>query len=258
MQNSLREMLAAGGSVIGTFVSLPDPGIVEAIGRAGYDFVLIDMEHSSIDVGTLRVLLMAADSAGVAALVRVGTLDPNPILRVLDSGAGGVVAPHVCNHVQAAALVQACRYPPGGSRGVLGASRAAAYGLVDFADHARRSDEAVLTVALIEDPEGVEQIDAIVAVDGLDVVIPGAGDLSAAMGYLGQPNHPVVRAQMDRVVQSVRGRRGPVLGCHIMDPAHLGFWRDAGARLIIYSQDTRVLAHAYRSALSAMREQLPA
>jgi len=252
--NKLREILQSGGTVFGTFVSLPEPGIVEVIGAAGYDFVVIDMEHSPIDFVQMRNMLAAADGVDLVPLVRVGTCEANPILRVLDGGAFGVMAPHVRDREHAVALVQACRYPMQGIRGVSGAPRAAGYGQVSFLEHTRRSNEEVLTVALIEDQSGVEGIEEIAAVDGLDVVFPGAGDLSASMGLIGQMQHPAVQAAVDRVAEAVRARPGLVLGHQIMDPVQMDRCRELGARMIILSQDTRILYHAYKNGLQALKK----
>lgn len=254
--NLLREILRRGKAVFGTFVSIPDPAIIEAIGYAGYDFVIIDMEHSPIDFGELRHLLAAADGVGLVPLVRVGTHQANPILRVLDSGAFGVVAPHVRNDTDAQALVRACRYPPQGIRGISGGSRAAGYGAADFLEHVEQSNREVLTIALIEDPEGVDAIEDIVAVPGLDIIWPGAGDLSAGLGLPGQPQHPRVQAKVEQVAEAVRDRRDLVLGYHIMDPAQLERCEELGARFIVLSQDSRVLFHAYRNAVTQMRQRL--
>ena len=254
-KNKLRESLQAGRRVFGTFVSTPEPAVVEMIGWAGYDFVIIDMEHSPIDFGQLPRLLAAAENVDLAPLVRVGSSAANPILRVLDSGAVGVVVAHVRNREEALATVSACRYPPLGKRGVSGASRAAGYGYNNFADHVRQSNDEVLTIALIEDQSGVESIEEIVNVPGLDVICPGAGDLSASLGLVGQPQHPTVQASVERVVQAVNARREQVLGCHVMEPSQLGRCLELGAQFIIYSQDSRVIFHAYKTALEVLRSE---
>ena len=253
--NRVKEMLRDGKPVFGTFVSLPEPGIVEAIGYAGYDFVILDMEHSPIDFGALRVLLAAADATGLVPLVRTGTIEANPILRVLDSGAMGIMVPHVRSRADAQALVSACRYPPEGQRGAIGGSRAARYGQANFAEHVRLSNDEVLTIALIEDPEGVEAIEEIVGVPGLDIICPGSGDLSAAMGYPGQPQHPAVQAQVERVAAAVRARPDRTVGYMIMAPDQIARCHELGARFIIFSQDSRVLFGAYREALTELRER---
>ncbi len=251
--NRLKKALQEGRTQFGTFVSFPEPGIVEAIGYAGYDFVILDMEHSPIDFGQLPHLLAAADQAGLTALVRVGTCAANPILRVLDSGAFGVIVPHVCTKQDAVALVQACRYPPQGIRGVNGGARAAGYGQANFVEHARQSNDEILTIALIEDGQGADNIEEIAQVPGLDVVFPGSGDLSASLGLLGQPQHPVVQEKMRHVVQAVNARPGLILAYHIMDPAQMAQCRELGARLVVLSQDSRLVFQGYRDALAKMR-----
>jgi 4-hydroxy-2-oxoheptanedioate aldolase len=254
--NPIKAKLEAGETVFGTFVSLPEPGIVEIIGAAGYDFVVIDLEHTPINVGRMRDLLSAADGAGLTPLVRVGTCDANPILRVLDAGAFGVVAPHVCGPEEARDLVRACRYPPQGVRGVSGASRAAGYGRSPFGEHVVRSNQEILTIALIEDRSGVETIDEIAGVEGLDVIFPGPGDLSASLGYIGQMKHPEVVEAVSKIAQVVHSRPGMVLGYQIMDPADMERCIELGAQLIILSQDTRVFYQAYRKGLQALRKSL--
>lgn len=251
-KNKLKVILDEGGTVFGTFVSIAEPAIVEMIGWAGYDFVIIDMEHSAIDFSQLPRLLAAAESVDIVPLVRVGTSAANPILRVLDNGAMGIVVPHVRSRADAVAVVDACRYPPIGKRGVSGASRAASYGHKAFLEHAQQSNREVLTIALVEDPSGVEAIEEIVDVPGLDIICPGAGDLSAGLGFLGQPQHPSVQASVKRVVEVVRAHSKQVLGCHVMVPSQRDNCLAQGARFVIYSQDSRVIFDAFRSALQEL------
>lgn len=252
--NPLKEKLQAGQTIYGTFVSLPEPGVVEIIGAAGYDFALIDLEHTPVDFGHLRNMLAAADAARIAPVVRVGTVAANPILRVVDSGAFGVVASHVRNREETLALVRACRYPPQGIRGVAGATRAAEYGKVDFRTHVAQSNDQVLTIALIEDYDGVESIDDIVSVDGLDLVFPGPGDLSASMGLIGQMQHPLVQEAVDRIAAAVHAQPGLMLAYQIMEPAQIGRCKDLDARMVIFAQDSRVLYRAYLGALEEMKQ----
>jgi len=254
--NPLKQRLDAGEVVFGTFVSLPEPGIVEIIGAAGYDFIVIDLEHTPIDFARMRDLLAASDGAGLTPLVRVGTCDANPILRALDGGAFGVIAPHVRGTADARALVRACRYPPQGIRGVSGASRAAGYGRSPFGDHVSRSNQQILTIALIEDQSGVETIEEIVAVEGLDMIFPGPGDLSASLGHIGQMQHPAVVEAVNHIANVVHSCPGMVLGYQIMNPADMDRCLELGAQLIILSQDTRIFYHAYQDSLLALKKGL--
>jgi 4-hydroxy-2-oxoheptanedioate aldolase len=186
----------------------------------------------------------------------VGSCEANPILRVLDSGAYGVVAPHVKTRGDAQALVDACRYPPVGIRGVNGSTRAAGYGHEKFLNHVEQSNREILTIALIEDKEGVDAIEDIVQVSGLDVICPGPGDLSASMGLLGQMQHPSVQAGVERVARAVHSRPEAVLAHFITEPGQIRRCKELQARFVILSQDTRLLFNALRGALEEMRQEL--
>ncbi len=251
--NRVKKTLKEGGTVIGTLVSIPDPAIVEIIAYAGFDFVIIDMEHSPIDFKDARNMIAAADAAGITPMVRVGTNDANLILHALDSGAMGIMMPHVINKAEALAFVNACRYPPSGIRGVNGAARAAGYGHSNFVEHARLSNEEILTIALIEDVEAVQIIEEIAAVDGLDVISPGPGDLSASMGLIGQMLDPRVQAAVSRVTSAVNERGKSVIGYYIAEPSQIKRCQELRARFVMFSQDSRILHSAYRNALQAMR-----
>jgi 4-hydroxy-2-oxoheptanedioate aldolase len=250
----LKNTLDGGGTAYGTFVSLPEPGVVEIIGAAGYDFALIDLEHTPIDFTHLRNMLAAAEAAGTSPVVRVGTVEANPILRVLDSGAYAVAASHVRNADEARALVKACRYPPLGIRGVAGATRAAGYTMAPFLEHVEQANRDVLTIALIEDQEGVESIEEITAVEGLNAIFPGPGDLSASLGLIGQTQHPRIQEAVDRIAAAVHAR-GLILAYQIMEPSQIERCKDLGARMIILSQDSRVLFRAYKGALEEMQKE---
>jgi 4-hydroxy-2-oxoheptanedioate aldolase len=200
-------------------------------------------------------MLAAGESAGLVPMVRVGTCEANPILRVLDSGAYGVMAAHVRTKDDAQALVSASRYPPVGIRGVNSSTRATGFGRDNFLEHVQQSNEEVLTIALVEDQSGVEAIEEIVEVDGLDVVLPGPGDLSASMGLLGQLQHPKVQESVARVAKAVHARPGLVLGCFVTDPSQICRCEELDARFVVFGQDSRHLFNAYQGALASMREQ---
>lgn len=254
--NPLKLAIESDRMVFGTIVSMPNPGNVEAVGHAGYDFVIIDMEHTPIDFGHVPIMLAAADATGLVPLVRVGTPDANPILRVLDSGTLGIVLSHVTSREEAEALVRACRYPPLGVRGVSGASRAAGYGRADFLEHVEMSNQEILTIALIEDAKGAEAIDDIASVDGLDVLFPGPGDLSASLGLLGRHDHPTVEQYVDRIAKAARSRDGVGLAYYISNPPQIRRCQELGVQLVVLAQDSRMLFNAYRDALSAMQDLL--
>jgi len=169
-----------GGEVtIGTFAAIPHPVAIEVTAASGVDFICIDWEHAQIGRERIEDLVRAADVHGVPAMVRVPGHEPESIAAVLDAGAAGVLVPRVSTAEQARAAVQATRYPPVGARGV-GPGRAAAYGY-RIPDYLASANENLLLAIQVETAEGLANIDAIAAVDGVDVIFIGPGDLSVSI-----------------------------------------------------------------------------
>ena len=176
---SLRHRLDAGENLVGALVRMPADEVVEMLGVAGHDFVLIDCEHGSADLGALRHHVTAAESFGLPVLVRTGADDTPFLLRALDLGVQGVIAPHVDDVEDAARLVRATRYPPQGERGFATYSRAGRYGAVTGDEHRQRAAD-VLVIAMIESPTAVDAVADITAVPGIDGYLIGTADLGAA------------------------------------------------------------------------------
>lgn len=178
---SLRQRLDAGESLTGALVRMPSEEIVEMLAVAGHDYVLIDCEHGSADLGALRQHITAAESFGLPVLARCGSGDSSFLLRALDLGVQGIVAPHVDSADEAARLVRAVRYPPHGSRGFATYSRAGRYGALSGEKHVERAAE-VLLVVMIESPDAVAATPEITAVPGVDGYLVGTSDLRASRG----------------------------------------------------------------------------
>ncbi len=176
------------------------PQMVELIGFQGLDYVMIDLEHSDgIGRSEMNTLIRAADTAGIPALVRVANLNPDGILQALDAGAIGVVAPHISSRADAEALVRAAKYAPEGHRGVCPQIRAARFGgYAAWNDYWPIANEETMVIALIEDPEGMDDIDAIAATPGVDAIWIGTADLGQAMGLGFDPGHPDLIAAQAR------------------------------------------------------------
>ena len=175
---SLRHRLKAGRRLVGALVRMPAEELVEMLAAAGHDFALIDCEHGSADLGALRHHISAAESFGLPVLVRTGADDAAFVLRALDLGAQGVIAPHVDSVEDAVRLVRSVRYPPSGGRSFAMYSRAGKYGSLTPEDHRRRAED-VLVVAMIESPAAVDATFAITAVPGIDGYLIGTSDLNA-------------------------------------------------------------------------------
>jgi 2-keto-3-deoxy-L-rhamnonate aldolase RhmA len=193
-------LLRSGNPVLGTFVGIPSPALVEMCGHAGLDFVVIDNEHGPAGIETTEHLIRAARAANVAPIVRTQEAD---ILRVLDVGASGIQVPQVESAAQAARIVAAAKYPPVGTRGAAFSTRAAGYGFFGGDPHIAASNEGTVVVIMVETREGVKNLDAILDVPGVDAVFIGPNDLSFAMGYPGKPGTPEVAATIERCIRRI-------------------------------------------------------
>ena len=241
-ERTLKARLAAGNLVVGTFVKTPSPIVVEVLGMTALDCLCLDAEHAPFDRGSLDGCIHAARAAGMEVLVRVPTGAPEHILQVLDCGATGVVVPHVRSVAEAEAVVKAARYGERG-RGYAGSSRAAGYTTLPMAAHRKNSAERTVIVAQIEDPEAVENVEAIAAVAGLDALFVGRVDLTVAYGAESQDDPRVVSA-VERVCAAARNAGKPA-GMFLARVEDAAYWRDRGASLFLLGSDhTFLLAGA--------------
>jgi len=216
--NRTKEKLRAGGIVLGVFVGIPAPRLVELCGLAGYDYVVIDAEHGPIDFGAAENLIRAADATGITPIVRVPDHLPKTILRYLDAGAQGIMAPQVNTVAAAKAIVSAVKYAPVGMRG-LGPGRAAAYGQRGpLSDYARDSNEQTLIIAQLEHVDAQKEIKELVRVEGIDAYEIGTADLSQSLGYPGETSRSEVQDVVNRFVKEVLDA-GSVIGDSVGSPA---------------------------------------
>lgn len=250
---SLAARMRDGACVYGLFVFSPDPAHTEIAGRAGFDFVIVDLEHAPLGIADVVAHVRAADAAGIATIVRVADNAPAAAARLLDAGAAGIVFPHVgLSQNETAAATRALRYAPAGERPACTGVRAAGYGLDDFGDYATRSNASALAIGLIEDAAAVARIDDVLSSAQLDVVLPGPGDLAASLGLPGQLEHPRVRAEVDRIVDAAEARRDCHVGAYVRSVEEAAEWRRRGARFIAYSIDYRILATTLRDIRNGM------
>jgi 4-hydroxy-2-oxoheptanedioate aldolase len=252
--NSVKTKLRRGDPVVGTFSFFGDPAAIEIMGGTGLDFIVIDSEHTARGIESIAGLLRAADCVDLPVIVRVGGAEPNPILRVLDAGALGIMVPHLETPEEARSAVAAARYPPGGSRGAFSISRATRYGAVPFAEHVERSNSEIMVVGLIESRAGVNNIEEILDA-GIEVIIVGRGDLSTEMGLPGQPRHPEVLAATDAVTRAVSRRRGPWLGATVGAVGEVGAWTAAGCMVFVYQSDHIALRSGFSDAVPKVHSE---
>jgi 4-hydroxy-2-oxoheptanedioate aldolase len=248
----LKARLAAGRTVIGTWVNSAAPEVVETLGLAGFDVVVLDLEHGEFGPEALPGLLRAAAAGGTHALVRASHLAPSEIGRALDAGAEGVVVPNLEDPEQVAMVVAAAHYPPDGTRGAAPNVRAAGYGITPFAAYRERAEADVLVVAQVEGPRALDRIEALLAVPGVDVLFIGPFDLSQHLGVPGRTDHPLVVEAMHGVVEAA-GARGVATGTWAPSVAQAGTWIEAGVRFVTVSSSTAMFTEAATSTVSALR-----
>lgn len=236
--NRFKQQLTEAGTTYGIFVSLADPVCAEISARAGFDWIIIDTEHAPNDLRDVLVQLQAVEAVNCDVMVRPMTGDRTIIKRLLDVGAQTILAPMVDTAEEAAELVASLRYPPEGKRGVAG-GRAAGWGRVD--GYFTKADAQTCLVAQIETVEGLRNIEAISAVDGVDALFVGPSDLAASLGFLGQAGHPdVVAAVVDALERIVAS--GKPAGVYAATTDMAATYEQAGASFITVGVDTYILA----------------
>ena len=202
--NRMKEKLRAGNAVFGVSVMIPSPQIVEMIGAAGFDWVLLDCEHGTLTLESVELMAMAAEACGITAIARPMTRSAEHILQVLDRGVMGVQVPHVTNAAEARAAIAAVKYHPEGRRGLAAGTRAANYDAHGtLADYVKAANDATLIAIQIEDKAAIANIDELLQVDGIDVFFIGPSDLSQSMGHPGNPKAPEVAQAIESSLRKI-------------------------------------------------------
>ena len=236
--NRTKRIMLAGGLALGVSITIADPFVAEVIGGAGFDFVLIDAEHSPITVDELQILLIALRTSASTVFVRPAANDPTLIKQILDLGAEGVVVPEVGDATACADAVAAARYPPLGRRG-FGPRRAARLEGGRPAYIARANDEVAVLV-MVESTDAVANIDALLQTPGLDGIMVGPADLAVTMGHLGDFNHPDVGARITDV-RAARQRNSVPFGIFAATEKAARRWAGDGAAFMTIGADTQFL-----------------
>jgi 2-dehydro-3-deoxyglucarate aldolase len=251
-RGNLKARLARQELTIGTWITLAHPAVAEIMGRAGFDWVVIDTEHSVIDTSDIQPLLQALDATGCPALVRLTSNHPDQVKRAMDAGATGIMVPMVASAAQAQAAVDAVYYPPRGQRGV-GLARAQAYG-AGFRDYVEWLERNAVVIAMIEHVDAIDRMDEILGVTGIDGFIIGPYDLSASMGKPGEFDDAEVIAAITAIRDGgvAAGKPG---GLHVVEPDWPLLRRhiDSGFRFLGYGVDIRILDAVCRRDLAAIR-----
>ncbi|HJU81544.1 MAG TPA: aldolase/citrate lyase family protein [Acidimicrobiia bacterium] len=251
LSNGTKAKLNAGEVVLGTFIRYNDPSFTEYVALQGWDFLVFDGEHGTLEPHQVEDLVRATELHGVTPVVRVPTNQPHLILRYMDTGAHGLHVPWVNTPAEVEAAVRSVKNHPRGVRGLAG-SRAADWGIAEpLGDYTARSNRETLVVIHIETEEAADAVSDYLAVDGVDVIFLGPTDLSQSLGVPGQLDHPQVVAAMERVADVVVPSE-KALGVFAGDLASARGWIERGARYIATDSD-RLLRRGMQDYLSEAR-----
>jgi 2-keto-3-deoxy-L-rhamnonate aldolase RhmA len=250
---SLKDRLAAREPLIGTFLKTPSAVVAEILAMTELDLLCLDAEHAPFDRRDLDSCIFAARAQGKPVLVRVLASRAEHVLSALDMGADGIVAPHIRNAAEARELVRMAHFGLGG-RGYAGSPRAALYTRRTMAEHIARSSGAVVVVAMIEDVEALQNIDEILAVEGLDAVFVGRADLTVAYGKT-DPYDDAVVAAVERVCAAARSAGRP-LGMFVPKLEDVPMWMAQGASYFLLESDQSFLLRGAESLVQRFRAAL--
>lgn len=207
-KNQFKQAIKSGRHQKGLWTTLANTYSTEAVAGAGFDWLLIDMEHSPNDLNSVLLQLQTIGAYPVTSVVRPIWNDPLEIKRLLDIGVQTFLIPYVQNAAEAEAAVKSVRYPPRGIRGVSALTRATSFGRI--VDYMKSCEDEICVLVQVETPEALNQIESIGAIEGVDGIFIGPGDLSASMGYPGQLKHPhVLDAIEDGIKRIIKTGRAP-------------------------------------------------
>ena len=255
-QNRMKQKLAAGEPVYGVSVMIPSPQIVEMIGAAGFDWVLLDCEHGTLTLESVELMAMAAEASGITAIARPVSRSPEHILQVLDRGVMGVQVPHVNTAADAREAAAAVKYHPLGRRSLAAGTRAAAYDAHGtLADYVKAANDATLIAVQLEDREAIDNIDELLKAEHIDVFFIGPSDLSQSMGHPGNPKAPAVASAIDaslrKIVAAGRTPGMPATAENVREAL------DKGVRYL-YTHLPRLLSSSAKAYLENARRQVSA
>ncbi|MBI2939710.1 MAG: hypothetical protein HYY04_04665 [Chloroflexi bacterium] len=252
----VRRALREGKVVVGALsISFPCPAVAQIYGQAGFSFIYFDMEHSGMPIQAVEPICTAAKLAGLVPLAGTTGIADFLISRPLDNGAMGVIAPHVGTREETELVVNASRYPPLGTRDVIDLGALNEFVEVDPADWLEVANRETLVAVKVESARGVDNVEEIAAVPGLDAILVGPTDLTASMGIVGQFDHPRYREAMERVLAACR-RHGIAGGLNVATAEAVREWVDRGATFVSCGFDGPWLLETSRSLAERARHLL--
>lgn len=249
---NLRDKLKQEKALVGPFINLCHPAVMEIAGLAGFDFAIIDTEHGEISSDRAVDMVRAAILAGVSPVLRVYGNQPELIAKALDIGAHGVQVPQICSKAEAETAVSAAKFSPAGSRGCNRFVRAAQYSKMSKEDFFGKSNDTTAVILQVEGVEGMNCLEDILSVPGIDVLFIGPYDLSASLGIPGQIEHPKVMEAMEKTLVLAK-KAGVALGFFVDDAATAAKWKKLGIQYISFASDTGMLYDAFAAQVKAVK-----
>ncbi|MEK5377203.1 MULTISPECIES: HpcH/HpaI aldolase family protein [unclassified Paenibacillus] len=241
--NTLKEKIERKQPVFGLFVSIPQPVIIEMIGHAEYDFVIIDLEHAATNMESVEELVRAAELAGMTPLVRISKVERVEILKVLDCGAQGIVIPHVEQREQVEEAVRHAYYHPLGMRS-LNSGRPGVFGKYPLTGYIQEANEQVMVVPMIESVEGVRQSASILSHPQVSWVLEGAADLSQSLGVPWQTEHPDVQRALGALYEAAKQCQVPYATV-ARSQEGMALWAERGVYIYVLGDDRNTAFRAY-------------
>lgn len=253
-RNKIFQALEERALALGSVVQMNCPEICELQSAAGLDWVYIDMEHGSLDMGDVVQMIRAVQAGGEAApIVRLPDATPTLVSRILDAGAQGVIIPNVDTAEQLAAAVRAAQFGPTGSRGACPAVRANGHGVQPWGEYAAWTRDNIFICGIVETELGLQNFDDIIAVEGVHAIAVGTFDLSVAMGYANDYKNPAIVSKFEELSSKIRAKGLDLMGS-VLDYNHLEAEMErlkaADVRLVLYPGDRFLLSALYRSAVA--------
>jgi len=249
--------LQEGQLVIGPWCSTESSKIINIIALSGLDFCILDMEHGRANDSNLEELIRAAESENLSAIVRVDSLNEISILKSLDSGATGVIVPHISTAHDMKRAVSYSKYYPIGNRGFSSFTAAGKYSLENVKTHSDTQNASTVLGIIIEDIEGINNIHEILGVGHLDIIYIGAYDLAQSMGHPGNPKHPDVLEAIQFAIDNVKPHNIAVGGYAASSHEEIGAMINMGMQFITYVPDVTIIYHAFKAIRDSFISQLP-
>lgn len=254
--NALKEKLKQGKRVFGTWSMLPSAGVSNVIAQSGLDFVIIDMEHGSMSFETMEQMVKSIEIENCQPIIRVADKSEQTILRALEIGSQAIMVPHISTAEEAASVVRACKYAPQGERGLSPYTRVHDYSHENLSKSLQFANDNTFVGILVEGKEGIENLETIAVVQGIDLIYLGIYDISQSVGLPGELNHEIVIETQKKCVQIIK-RSGKMAGSFARDFDYISLLYKNGFQFIAYLVDCAMLKTSYQKAVDFFNKLPP-